>query len=71
VWLFSQSGWGADPAYSFLGMMPVAPIVACSVITLVGVSLLTAAPSEETLRKFFQSADKEALTGAGVAVAAD
>lgn len=73
VWvgLFAQSGWGANAAYSFLGMMPVAPIVGCSVVTLVGVSLLTAAPSEKTLRKFFQPAGKAALTGAGVAVAGD
>jgi SSS family solute:Na+ symporter len=68
VWLalFQQSGYGADPGYSFLGMMPVAAIFVCSVVTLVGVSLLTAAPSEKTLRKFFQPAQKAALSGVAV-----
>ena len=71
LWLFHQSGYGADPSYTFLGLMPVAPIFVCSVATLLGVSLLTPAPSEKTLRKFFHPADKTAPSGAGVAVAGD
>jgi SSS family solute:Na+ symporter len=66
VWLglFHDSGYGANPAYSFLGMMPVATVFACAAVALVGVSLLTPAPSERTLRKFFHP-------GAGVAVPGD
>jgi solute:Na+ symporter, SSS family len=71
LWLFRQSGYGADPSYSFLGMMPVATVFACSVVTLLGVSLLTLPPSDKTLCKFFQAADRTALSGAGVAVAGD
>jgi solute:Na+ symporter, SSS family len=71
LWLFHQSGYGADPAYSFLGMMPVATVFACSVVTLVGVSLLTPSPSQKTLRKFFHPAGSTALARAGVAVPAD
>lgn len=71
IWLFHESGYGADANYTFLGVMPVAPIVACSTATLVLLSLLTPAPSEQTLRKFFQATDKAALSGAGVAVLGD
>jgi SSS family solute:Na+ symporter len=71
LWLFHQSGYGADPNYKFLGMLPVAIVFGCSVVTLAGVSLFTPAPSEKTLRKFFAAADKTALAGAGVAVPAD
>ncbi len=71
LWLFHQSGYGADPNFTFLGMLPVATVFGCSVVTLLGVSLLTAAPSEKTLRRFFQAAGDTALPGAGVAVAGD
>jgi SSS family solute:Na+ symporter len=54
VWLllFRESGYGADRTYLFLGMMPVATIFACSLLSLVGVSLVTKAPSAATLKKF-------------------
>jgi SSS family solute:Na+ symporter len=54
VWflLFRESGYGADPDFLFLGMMPVVTIFASALVTLVGVSLLTRPPSPETLRKF-------------------
>jgi SSS family solute:Na+ symporter len=54
LYLFDQSGYGAQPWYSFLGMMPVATMVACSTAALVLVSLLTRPPSDATLAKFFQ-----------------
>ncbi len=55
VWLllFRESGYGANGGFLFLGMMPVAAMVVCSLVALVGVSLVTAAPSEATLRKYF------------------
>jgi SSS family solute:Na+ symporter len=71
TWLFRESGYGADSAYTFLGMMPVATVCLCSVVTLVAVSLLTPAPSEKTLRKFFQPPDRAELPRAGVAVPVD
>ena len=57
VWflLFRASGYGANSGFLFLGMMPVATMFACSLAALVGVSLLTAAPPEKTLRKYFCS----------------
>ncbi len=54
VWflLFREGGYGADRKYLFLGMMPVATIFACSLVSLVGVSLFTRPPSEKTLDRF-------------------
>ena len=53
VWLFAQSGFGANRAFLFLDMMPVATIIAASTVALVIVSLLTQPPSAETVAKFF------------------
>jgi solute:Na+ symporter, SSS family len=53
IYLFSQSGFGMDADYVFLGMMPVATMIACSTTALVVVSLLTRPPGVETLAKFF------------------
>ena len=55
VWflLFRESGYGVDRGFLFLGMMPVATIFAASLVAMVGVSLVTEAPSEKTLRNFF------------------
>ncbi|MFQ5430258.1 MAG: sodium:solute symporter [Phycisphaerae bacterium] len=55
VWfgLFAASGYGANRAFLFLEMMPVATIVFASAAALVVVSLCTAPPSAETVRKFF------------------
>ena len=50
---FRASGYGSDPSYLFLGMLPAATMVAASSITLVLVSLVTKQPSRDTLGKFF------------------
>jgi SSS family solute:Na+ symporter len=54
VWflLFREGGYGADRKFLFLGMMPVATIFASSLVTLIGVSLVTKPPSEATVNKF-------------------
>ena len=54
VWLllFREGGYGAERKFLFLGMMPVATIFVSSLVTLIGVSLLTKPPSEATLNKF-------------------
>ena len=60
-YFFHHSGHGANRAYTFdlqlagetYSMMPVAPMFAASVFSLVVVSLLTRPPSEATLAKFF------------------
>lgn len=52
---FHDSGYGSDPGYLFLEMLPAATLVAISTVTLIGVSLLTKPPSPETLSKFFPS----------------
>lgn len=62
VYLFGASGWGADGDYLFhlpgmpaaWGMQPVAANFVVAAVALVVVSLLTPAPSEATLAKFFQ-----------------
>ncbi len=55
-WLvfFALSDFAKDSGYTFLGMMPVASMIACSSVALVVVSLLTQRPSEATLAKFFR-----------------
>ncbi|MEE8169750.1 MAG: sodium:solute symporter family protein [Phycisphaerae bacterium] len=55
IWLFSQSGYGANRGYTFLGMMPVATIFVLSTVALVLASLMTRAPSDATLNKFFSA----------------
>ncbi len=60
-YLFYQSDFAGNPAYSFTlqcggetyEMMPVAPIFLAAVVALVAVSLVTKPPSEKTLAKFF------------------
>jgi len=53
LWLFEQSNFGAKPNFSFLGMMPVATMIACSTAAMVLVSLVTRPPTPESLAKFF------------------
>jgi len=53
IWLFKNSGFGADRGYLFLSMMPVATMVATSAVTLIVVSMITRPLSKETLEKFF------------------
>lgn len=56
-YLFRESGYGKNREYAIdlfgYEVMPVAGIFTASAIALVGVSLLTQPPKEETLRKFF------------------
>ena len=55
VWflLFQDSNYAADPAYSFLGLMPVVTMTFVAIVALVGVSLVTTPPTAATLEKFF------------------
>jgi SSS family solute:Na+ symporter len=57
VWLFfraySQTGFRTDEEYTVWGMMPVAVNLGASTLALIAVSLLTQAPSAQTLAKFF------------------
>lgn len=53
LWLFRESNYGEIPDYTYLGMQPVATMIACSTLALVVVSLVTPAPSQATLDKFF------------------
>lgn len=53
LYLFAQSGYGANRGYLFLDMMPVATMVIASTIALVGVSLVTRPPEDEVLARFF------------------
>ncbi len=50
---FRSSGYGADPSYLFLGMLPAATMVAAAAAALVGVSLATKPPPERVIQKFF------------------
>ncbi len=52
---FRASEYGSDPSHLFMGMLPVAAMVAASTIVLVGVSLVTEPPSRRTLQAFFPS----------------
>lgn len=61
LYFFTMSDFGANAAYTFdltLGgqvykLLPIAPIVLCSLVAIVAVSLLTRPPSRRTLDKFF------------------
>ena len=56
IYLFRDSGYGANREYLFLEMMPVATMVILSSVAMVVVSLMSAPPSRETLSKFFEPA---------------
>ncbi len=57
IYFFKQAGWGANRSYTIdlagYEVMPVAAIFLTSLVAMVGVSLVTKPPSEQTLRKFF------------------
>ena len=59
VWLllFHEAGWGVDRTYLFLGMMPVATVIASSAAALIGVSLVTKAPPQEVMDRHFPPSD--------------
>jgi len=60
VLLFRESGYGVNGGFLFMGMMPVATMFVCSLAALVGVSLLTNAPSAATMNKYFPGARETA-----------
>ncbi|TWT58768.1 Sodium/proline symporter [Thalassoglobus neptunius] len=53
VYLFKESGYGAIPDFTYFRMQPVVTMIVASTAALVGVSLVTRPPSDETLAKFF------------------
>jgi len=53
IYLFHQSGYGANRDFLYLNMMPVATMITLSTIALVMVSLVTKRPSPATIDKFF------------------
>jgi solute:Na+ symporter, SSS family len=55
VWfiLFKRSGYGSNPNYLVLGMMPVTFIFLASLFTIVLVSMVTDPPRDEIIEKFF------------------
>ncbi len=59
IYLFKESGYAAKSGYSFLGVMPVTSMIACSTLALVVVSLITKPPSEKTLARFFPTIAKD------------
>ncbi len=65
VWLllFHSAGWGANRSFLFLGMMPVATIFISSAIALIGVSLVTKAPSQEVLGRYFPPSEVKEESG--------
>jgi SSS family solute:Na+ symporter len=58
LWLFFFLKAGNDQKYTLgdTGIMPVALMIVVSSVTLVVVSLLTPAPADERIRKFFPAA---------------
>lgn len=59
--LFARAEFGKASEHEALvaGMMPVAIMIAVTLVALVGVSLVTAPPSEETVRKFVPRLGRE------------
>lgn len=54
LYMFNASGFGANPKYTFLGLMPVATMFAASAAAMVLVSLISKPPSDEHLSRFFR-----------------
>lgn len=52
-WMFWQADFGANRAWIWMGMQPVAGVVAASTLAMIVVSLVTRPPSEATIAKFF------------------
>ncbi len=57
LYLFADSGYAANPHYSFLGVMPVATMIVLATAAMIVVSLATKPPSDETLNKFFPKSE--------------
>jgi SSS family solute:Na+ symporter len=60
VYLFHESGWGANKDYLFHGMLPAAAIFAASAATIIVVSLVTPPPPAELVRRFFEYDEQSA-----------
>ena len=55
LWIlwFKDSGYGADKGYTVLGMLPMAPLTILSAVAMIVGSLLSKAPEERKINKFF------------------
>lgn len=53
LYLFRASNYGEIPDFTWLGMQPVATMLAVATLAMVVVSLVTPPPSKQTLAKFF------------------
>ena len=55
LWIlwFKDSGYGADKGYTVLGMLPMAPLTILSAVAMIIGSLLSEAPEERKINKFF------------------
>ena len=55
LWIlwFKDSGYGADKDYTVLGMLPMAPLTILSAVAMIVGSLLSKAPEERKINKFF------------------
>ncbi len=55
LWIlwFKDSGYGADKGYTVLGMLPMAPLTVLSAVAMIVGSLLSKAPEERKINKFF------------------
>jgi len=55
LWIlwFKDSGYGADRGYTVLGMLPMAPLTILSTLAMIVGSLLSKAPEERKINKFF------------------
>ena len=55
LWIlwFKDSGYGADKEYTVLGMLPMAPLTILSAVAMIVGSLLSKAPEERKINKFF------------------
>ena len=51
--LFRNSNYAENDSYTFLGMNPVATMIAASTMAMIGVSLMTRPPTNTTLEKYF------------------
>ena len=55
LWIlwFKDSGYGADKGYTVLGMLPMAPLTILSAVAMIVGSLLSKAPEQRKINKFF------------------
>ena len=50
---FQESGYGANKGFTVLGMLPMAPLTIASALALIIGSLVSRAPEERQINKFF------------------